>query len=112
MSKKHKSIWFGPSNEELLNAINGLYRLVNHWSGYMIKEMEALRAEVEANSSVDESAVVLLQSLAAQIEELKTDPAALQGLADKLKASTAALAAAVAANTPAAPEPAPEPAPQ
>jgi len=64
-------------------------------------DLTALTAEVARNTSVDESAIVLLTGLAAQIEALKTDPVALQGLADTLRGSSDALAAAVAANTPA-----------
>ena len=68
----------------------------------MATDLSALQAEVERNGQVDQSAIVLLNGLAAKIEELKTDPAALQAFADSLKGSSDALAAAVVANTPAA----------
>jgi hypothetical protein len=78
----------------------------------MTTQFEALQAEVARNTSVDQSAIVLLTGLARQIEALKGDPVELQVLADSLKASSDALAAAVAANTVAAPaEPALEPGP-
>lgn len=69
----------------------------------IMADLTALTAEVARNTEVDASAIALLTGLAAQIEALKTDPAALQTLADQLKGSSNALADAVAANTPAAP---------
>jgi hypothetical protein len=71
-------------------------------------DLTALTAEVQRNTDVDSSAIVLLNGLAAQIEALKTDPVALQQLADTMRQSSDALAAAVVANTPA---PAPDPSP-
>ena len=68
----------------------------------VMADLTALTAEVERNTSVDQSAIALLTGLAAQIEALKTDPVALQTLADQMKGSSDALAAAVLANTPAA----------
>ena len=65
-------------------------------------DLTALTAEVTRNTEVDQSAIALLTGLAAQIEALKTDPIALQALADTMKGSSDALAAAVVANTPAA----------
>ena len=62
-----------------------------------------LQAEVERNGQVDQSAIVLLQGLAAKIEELKNNPVELQAFVDQLKGSSDALAAAVVANTPAEP---------
>ena len=64
-------------------------------------DLTALTAEVARNTAVDQSAIALLTGLAAQIEALKTDPVALQALADTMKGSSDALAAAVLANTPA-----------
>ena len=66
-------------------------------------DLTVLTAEVARNTTVDESAITLLNGLAAQIEANKTDPVALQALADTMKGSSDALAAAVVANTPSAP---------
>jgi cell division protein FtsB len=73
--------------------------------GRIMADLTALTAEVARNTDVDTSAIALLEGLAAQIEQLKTDPAALQALADQLKGSSDSLAAAIVANTPAAPTP-------
>lgn len=67
----------------------------------MSNDLSALQSEVERNGAVDQSAIVLLNGLAAKIEELKGDPAALQAFVDSLRGSSDALAAAVTANTPA-----------
>jgi hypothetical protein len=69
----------------------------------MSAQLDALQAEVARNTSVDQSAIILLTRLAEQIAANANDPVAMQKLADDLKASSDALAAAVAANT-AAPE--------
>jgi hypothetical protein len=63
-------------------------------------QLDALSAEVERNSAVDESAIALINGLAAKIVELKNDPVALQALADSMRNSNQALADAVLANTP------------
>lgn len=68
----------------------------------MSQQMDALAAEVARNTVVDESAITLLQGLATRIEQLKTDPVALQALADELKTRNDKLVDAVTANTPAA----------
>jgi hypothetical protein len=73
-----------------------------HMEEEEMADLSALTAEVTRNTEVDQSAIALLTGLAAQIEALKTDPAALQVLADQLKGSSDSLAAAVVANTPSA----------
>lgn len=76
--------------------------------------LDNLKAQVEANNTVVQSAVTLLNGLKAKLDEAmgSTDPTALQALSDHLAQETAALAAAVSANTPsvqAAPVPQPTP---
>jgi len=66
----------------------------------MSAQLDTLTQEVTEMSTVVDSAIVLINGLAAQIVELKDDPAALQALADSLDAKANSLAAAVAANTP------------
>lgn len=60
-------------------------------------------AAVEAEDTVIASAVVLLNSIGAQIAAAGTDPVALAALQTDIQTNTAILAAAVLANTPAAP---------
>lgn len=69
----------------------------------MSAELDTLTQEVSENTTVVQSAITLIGSLATKIEELKNDPVALQALADQLNVNEQALAAAVAANTPTPP---------
>lgn len=64
-------------------------------------DLTALTAEVERNTSVEKSALTLIQGFAAQLAAAGTDPVKLQALQDQLKSNDDELAAAVAANTPA-----------
>lgn len=66
-------------------------------------DLTALAAEVARDATVDGSASTLILSLADQIAATAGDQAAVNALADTLRANSDSLAAAVAANTPAAP---------
>lgn len=67
----------------------------------MSTEVQKLKDNVAALTTVTGSAVALIQGLADQIKALKEDPAALNALADEIASDAQALADAVAANTPA-----------
>lgn len=78
----------------------------------IMADLTALQAKVQAATDVEQSAILLLQQLSADLKAAATDPAKVQALADELDAKTQALAAAIVANTPAAPAPpAPTPVP-
>lgn len=62
--------------------------------------LDDLTAQVAANTSVVQSAIVLIKGLHDKLVEAGTDPVKLAALKDELAASDAALAAAVAENTP------------
>jgi hypothetical protein len=64
--------------------------------------IDDLTAEVTRNTTVEGSALALIQGFAAQLAAAGTDPVKLQALQTTLKANDDQLAAAVAANTPAA----------
>lgn len=81
-------------------ALTTLAQAITTLESKMSNELDALTTEVERNTTVDQSAIALLTGLAAKIEAMKTDPAALQALADSMRGSSDALAAAVLANTP------------
>lgn len=68
----------------------------------MSEQLDALTQQVTATEAVEDSAILLLNGLSAQIASLKEDPAALQKLSDELASKSSELAAAVTANTPAA----------
>ena len=65
----------------------------------IMADLSGLTAQVTENAEVEASAITLITGLATQIESLKSDPVALQALADRLNGSADSLAAAVAANT-------------
>lgn len=76
--------------------------------------IDDMRAEIANNTSVSQSAVAMVASLADQVQTLinnGSDPAELQSFVDTLRANDVSVAAAVAANTPAPPEPTPQPVP-
>ena len=68
----------------------------------MSAEFDALTAQVTTNTSVEGSAVTLLQNLSALLANNPT-PAQVSALSVTLANSATALAAAITANTPAAP---------
>jgi cell division septation protein DedD len=77
----------------------------------MSQELDALKAAIENDITVENSAITLLHGLKTQLDaaiaaQPADDGAALQALSTSLGASTTALAAAVAANTPVAATPA------
>lgn len=65
-------------------------------------DLTTLQAEVQRNTEVEKSALVLIQGLKDQIVAAGTDPEKLKAIVEQLTANDDALAAAVAANTPAA----------
>lgn len=65
-------------------------------------ELADLQAQVASNTTVIESAITLINGIAARIAAAGTDPVALKALTDSLKSEDDALSAAVASNTPAA----------
>lgn len=69
----------------------------------MALDLTALEAEITRDETVNGSARSLIIALAAEVEANKGNPAALQALVDRLRASQDDLASAVAANTPGAP---------
>jgi chromosome segregation ATPase len=97
--------------DERLGRVERLILALIERGMQMSAQLEALQAEVARNASVIDSAMLLIDALADQIEAAQDDPAALQELANSLRASSDKLAGAVAENTPAAPEPAPGPGP-
>lgn len=68
----------------------------------MSVEMDTLEQQVTKNTSVEESAVILIKGIAAQLAAAGTDPVKLKALTASLTTSAQDLGDAVAANTPAA----------
>lgn len=70
---------------------------------HMDTELTTLTNAVEAEGSVVDSAIVLLEQLVADIEAEKNDPVAIQAIVDSVNAQKQKLTEAIVANTPAAP---------
>lgn len=70
-----------------------------------------LTTKVAELTTVEKSAVVLLDGLSQQLKDAKNDPVAIQAVIDSLDVGKADLASAVARNTKAETEPGPEPPP-
>lgn len=73
----------------------------------LMDKLAELEAAVAENTSVDQSAVALIEGLASQIEQAGVDQTRLAELVANLRGSSGSLAAAVGANTP-TPTPTPE----
>jgi hypothetical protein len=67
--------------------------------------LDDLQAQVTQTTTVEASAVTLIQGIAAALQAAlaANDPAKVQAIVDQLSTSASALAAAVTANTPPAP---------
>lgn len=92
--------WFSSISAKQ-DAALGLLNSLERRMVKMAANLQVLTDSVSKNTNAVQSAITLLNGLAAKIAELKTDPVALQALADELNASSGALADAVVANTPA-----------
>src|SRR5882757_7704285 len=69
---------------------------------HMSIEMDALTAQVRANSDAIDAATTLINGIADRITAAGVDPVALSALTTELKAKDDILSTAVVANTPAA----------
>lgn len=91
--------WYWDISRKLDTILTVLQSIVGK-EKVMSVQLDTLTAQVQKNTDTEASAVLLIQGLAGQIAALKTDPVALQALADDLNTSAKALASAVTANTP------------
>jgi outer membrane murein-binding lipoprotein Lpp len=91
-----------------LDQILSLVQTLQGKEDQIIMDLKPLTAQVAQNTSLEASAVTLIQGIAAQLAADQNDPAAVAALSTQLNNSATALAAAITANTPAAP-PTPDP---
>jgi hypothetical protein len=115
------NFWFGGiSNADLMKALESLAEKLDQHGDKTMAILDDLRAHVEYNTTVVNSAIALLDGLQAKLTAALADDAndvdvgALYEIRDELKAQADSLAAAVAKNTVAeaeAPAPYVEPAP-
>lgn len=86
-------------NKLILEAILHVVNEIKKKGGETIMKLDELETQVKANTEVNASAVILIQGIAAKLQETAGDPVKVQALADELRASAATLGAAVQANT-------------
>lgn len=89
---------FSPIGKIILRKLNIILERLDNMS----QEFDDLTAQVKANSDLLDSAVVLINGIAARIDAAGVDPVKLKALTDELKAKDDILATAVTANTPSA----------
>lgn len=104
------SVYLGPDNTNVLAAIQALSASTKQMGETMAVDLTALQNAVSEVASVNDAAILLIESIADQLREMaenNVDPAALQALADQLTSESTGLAAAVTANTNTPPTPTP-----
>lgn len=94
--------------EHKLDTVLAVLTRIEQEQFTMSKELDDLTVQVQANTDLEQSAITLIEGLAAQIAASATDPIKVAALSAQLKASSVALAAAITANT-TPPVPAPTP---
>lgn len=95
--------------EQSSRQLDRLSRQLTQMEMFMANEMEDLLAAVENDTTVDQSAITLIEQIVAMLTAAGTDRAKIAEVTAKLRANQAKLAAAVVANTPAAEPPPPPP---
>lgn len=88
---------------EKMDAVLSAVRFLTQGVRAMASDLTDITAAVTEETSVDQSILTLMTSMADQINSLKNDPVALAALATQIRANSAALSAAITANTPTAP---------
>jgi hypothetical protein len=94
--------------ESSLERIEAKLGIIQKEEETIMQDLTQLTADVANDTTVEKSAVTLLQGLKARLDaaiaaDQSGDPQQLAALSRQLEASTADLAAAITANTPAAP---------
>jgi len=107
--RPHHTLMFKGIDHKLLELISQVGNNYEHKLDLILKEikrmsieMDALTAQVKANSDAVDSAVTLINGIADRITAAGVDPVALSALTTELKAKDEALSTAVVANTPVA----------
>ncbi len=91
---------FVHNESEKLDTILTILQRLDTKENTIMADLTALTTQVAQTTSVEQSAITLIQGLAAQITAAGTDPVALASLTASLNTSATALAAAEIANTP------------
>lgn len=87
----------------ILDRLDTIETLLILQGADIMTTIDDLTAQVTASTTVEASAIALIQGIAAQLKAAGSDPTKLAALSTQLNACAHALADAVAANTAAAP---------
>ncbi len=83
------------------SLLESITELIHKSTEEILMTLDDLKLKVDAESTVEASAITLLQELSAKLTAAASDPVKVQAIADELSQNSAALAAAITANTPA-----------
>lgn len=97
----HLYVHFDLGLDQRLDQVTTLLNQVLEKETAMAGELDALTAQVAANTDAEGSAIQLLTNLHDLLAAAGTDPVKLEALRTQLSTSKDALAAAIVANTPA-----------
>lgn len=86
-----------------LNSILSLVTQTSQGVQTMSAELDALGVQVTQNTTIETSAVTLINGIASQLTAIANDPVQVKAFAASLNTSATALSAAIVANTPATP---------
>lgn len=94
--------WYqpNPALAPLERELQSIHASIHRLETRLMSALDDLTAQVAANKTVIDSAIALINGIAARITAAGTDPAALAALTSSLKDEDSQLAAAVASNTP------------
>lgn len=95
--------YFFHGNSAIEQKLDCILKLLKKQGETIMADLTKLEADVATETTVTQSAVTLINGLAAQVTAAGTDPVKLKAVTDQMEANAAALAAAVTANTPAPP---------
>lgn len=95
-----------PRDQELIEWQDKWFRLLYQEMTKMTPEVQALVQAVANETTVDQSILTLVQTMATQIAAVADNPAAVKAAVAQMQQNAAALSAAVTANTPAPTPPA------
>ena len=90
------------TNQNIISKLDQVVTVINKLiirGNSMSQEIDRLTAEVTKVNAVQQQAIALIQELSNTIASNKSDPIALQALADSLDASTKTLSDAIAVAT-------------
>jgi hypothetical protein len=96
----HLYFHYNPVDSTKLDKIIALLQTQQREIVNMAASIDDVTLAVQKETTVEQSAITLLQQLSTQLSSAGTDPVKLQAVLDLINNNTTALAAAVAANTP------------